>query len=170
MSELAWGDLPALQRDLLLTVVRLDRDGTRATREALTEELGHSTSIGPALEDLTGSAIAIDTSSPPTYTLTPTGNRLLTQHHARVSSVLSARTSPGTVAVPYCPHCDAAITLLSPLGDSTVRATPCGCHLEVSDDDSLYKTLTNALNLTADTDARTHLRQALQLAIARGEQ
>ncbi|QZP38261.1 hypothetical protein [Halobaculum magnesiiphilum] len=164
MTEHTWSDLTSAQRDTLVTIARLERDDIPATNQRLTELVDDSR----ALKDLLGTAI---TTEQDTYTLTNSGHALLRQHQARLTSILGHPNSDATVAVPFCPQCHAPITLLSPRDNTSVRATPCGCHLEIDTErDPLYETLTDALALAHNRDARTHLRQALQLTIARGEQ
>ncbi|QZP39513.1 hypothetical protein [Halobaculum magnesiiphilum] len=173
-EDIAWTDLTAIERTTLYLIARLERDRREITEESFTRGIRHvipetDPDLDPyneALKDLTEKGLLANFDGK--YVVSDAGQHLLQIEYARIGSVLDPAIHDVGESFPSCPNCGDPVTSLSVAGPGCVRAGPCGCQLPGPlDADPLTDRLGKALQLTADADARYHIRQAMQLAFAR---
>jgi len=173
-EDITWTDLTSIERTTLNLIARLERDRSEQPEHSLIRGSSHfMTETEPeldpddeALTDLTEKGLLRQTDTK--YVLTDAGQQLLYVEYTDIESVPDSSIRDVGDSFPSCPTCGDPVRSLSVAGPGTVRAGPCGCLLPGPlDADPLTDRLGTALKLTADADARYHIRQAMQLAFAR---
>ncbi|MFC7098863.1 hypothetical protein [Halobaculum marinum] len=170
----SWTDLSSTERTILYMLARIERDRDEQNREVTERTLerliperdldygAHNSALG----SLTDKELLTNIDGK--YFLTDAGQRVLRVEYARLGSVLDPDIHGVRDSFPSCPNCGDPVTEIEVMAPGCVRAGPCGCQLPGPlGADPLIDSLGKALQLTADDDARYHLRQAMQLAFAR---
>ncbi|MXR40477.1 hypothetical protein GRX01_03815 [Halobaculum sp. WSA2] len=173
-EDIAWTDLTATERTTLSLIDRLERDRSEQPEHSFTRGSSHlPTETDPepdpdeeALTALTEKGLLRQTDTK--YVLTDAGQQLLHVEYTHIESIPDSSIHDVDDSAPSCPNCGDPVRSLSVAGPGTVRAGPCDCQLPGPlAADPLTDCLGKALHLTADADARYHIRQAMQLAFAR---
>ncbi|WP_435065052.1 hypothetical protein [Halobaculum sp. EA56] len=173
-ADAAWTDLPSIERTTLYLIARLEHDRRNRTDRPFTHGISYLIPdtdpdldrYEEALEGLTERGLL--TSIDGNYFLTDAGQELLQTEYDRLGRVLDPDSHGARELFPSCPNCGDPVATLSVAGPGSARAGPCGCQLPGPlETDPLTERLGRALHRTADADARYHIRQAMQLAVAR---